>query len=162
MGLDVKGKRNFTFRVLKKGGKGCTRMFCVEIYREHLSRKCTRATYDTFLDDFPKNMPPFWGKHPTLRTKTSCLRHHQNISSFGMSQPTSKMFWFSVFVKCFLFWCLFGHMIASPKSCHWPKHKIRSFEGKETLHETLQTTNRQKNDNERKQQHLDGHDGNCR
>ena len=111
MGLDVKGKRNFTFRVLKKGGKGCTRMFCVEIYREHLSRKCTRATYDTFLDDFPKNMPPFWGKHPTLRTKTSCLRHHQNISSFGMSQPTSKMFWFSVFVKCFLFWCLFGHMI---------------------------------------------------
>ena len=110
MGLDVKGKRNFTFRVLKKGGKGCTRMFCVEIYREHLSRKCTKATYDTFLDDFPKNMPPFWGKHPTLRTKTSCLRHHQNISSFGMSQPTSKMFWFSVFVKCFLFWCLFGHM----------------------------------------------------
>lgn len=110
MGLDVKGKRNFTFPVLKKGGKGCTRMFCVEIYREHLSRKCTRATYDTFLDDFPKNMPPFWGKHPTLRTKTSCLRHHQNISSFGMSQPTSKMFWFSVFVKCFLFWCLFGHM----------------------------------------------------
>ena len=108
-GFGCKRKEESHLSSLKNGRKGCTRMFCVEIYREHLSRKCTRATCDTFwmisqktCRHFGENIQLSGPKHPAyVITKTfqvlGCLNRRpkcfgclfsSNVFCFGACSDT--------------------------------------------------------------------------